>query len=91
MDNLLSILGFSLGATLGAGVVRSVSGGWRPLVGQGFKAGLAVRDFLGTAKDGLASATSGARSSLGHLRDEAAAAQARRARAQTQKIEVVQD
>lgn len=92
MDELLSILGFSVGATLGASVVRSIGGGWRPLLSRGFRASLAVGQVFGHAKNSLAGASSGAGGNVSDIRAEAAPERvARRNRAPTQKIEVVQE
>jgi hypothetical protein len=40
MEGLISLVGFGLGASLGAGLVRSVSGGGRSTLRQAFKIGI---------------------------------------------------
>ncbi len=90
MDEILGIFGFSLGATLGAGLVRTVGGGLRPMLRQGFKAGIAVGDVLGRARDGIAASAAEARANLDDVHAEARAERGAR-RGPARKIEIVQD
>lgn len=61
MDTVLEFLGFSVGASLGIGVVRSLSGGLRPLLRGTMKAGLAAVDAVSST---AASASRGAASAV---------------------------
>jgi hypothetical protein len=77
VEEVLGLLGFSLGATVGMSLVRGVSGGMRPMMVKLFKAGLAAGDVargaatrVGTS---VSSATAEARENLGDLRAEARA------------------
>jgi len=75
MEGILSILGFSLGASLGMGVVRAVGGGPRPVLREVMKAGMAVTDIAKAAgsrvSDTMSSAATDARESLDGVRTEA--------------------
>lgn len=98
MEEVVGILGFGLGASLGAGVVRAVGGGLRPLLRETLKAGITVgegaRSAMARAGDAVASATAEMREGWEDLRAEAMAERAA-AREQTppgtepRKIEIV--
>ncbi|MBV9581266.1 MAG: hypothetical protein JO057_22015 [Chloroflexi bacterium] len=46
MEEILSLFGFSLGASVGIGAVRAVTDGTRPLVREMFKAGIRAWDSV---------------------------------------------
>ena len=79
MEELLGIVGFSFGASLGIGAVRSLGTGSRPLLRDLLKAG--IRTW-----DGLASAGASLRAQAA---EEATAGGGRRGRAQ--KILIAKD
>lgn len=95
MEQVLSILGFSLGASVGMGIVRGLGGGARPLLVQLFRAGIAAGEMTRIAASRAGSTVSGAtaeaRESLNDLRAEAAAERetARARRRGPRKIEIV--
>ena len=100
MEELLGILGFSLGASLGAGVVRAVGGGGEPLLRETLKAGIAVtetaRGAVERAGGAIAGATAGVREGLEDLRAEVIAEReaertGRPGRAEPTRIEIVRD
>lgn len=64
MEEILGILGFSLGASIGTGAVRSVAGGSRPVLREAFKTGIRAWDML-------AGASASARAGLTSVRDDA--------------------
>jgi hypothetical protein len=89
VEELLGFFGFSLGASLGAGAVRTLAGGSRPVVREVIKAGI-------RAWDGLADVRGAARESLASMQADARAEQAQtrarsRRRAQPQKIIVAHE
>jgi signal transduction histidine kinase len=85
METLLNIVGFSFGASLAIGAMRSLSHGLRPALVDGLKMTFAVRDALG----GL---TAEARQGLRDVRDDAAAErQARSERARPRRIAIARD
>ncbi len=49
MEELIGLVGFGLGASLGAGLVRSVSGGGRSTLRQVFKVGIQTWDAVAGA------------------------------------------
>ena len=94
MEEVLSILGFSLGASVGMSLVRGLSGASRPVLIGLFKAGFAAGEVARTAASGvggaIAGATAGARENLSALREEAATErQATRSSGRARKIEIV--
>lgn len=80
MEEIVGFLGFSLGVTLAGGVVRSLSGGLRPLARGAIKAGLMATDMVTSTVAKAGSAVAGtaaeARENLGDLRAEAKAGEA---------------
>jgi len=66
MEEVLGIVGFGLGASLGMSIVRTAGGGLRPLLRGVMKAGIAVGDAV-------ADLTAEARASVDEARAEAAA------------------
>ncbi|MBV8718255.1 MAG: hypothetical protein JO020_24995 [Chloroflexi bacterium] len=78
MEEILGILGFSFGASMGIGVVRSVVGGSRPVLRDVLKMGI-------RAWDGVAGAAAAARDDAAPTA-EPAAPRAGRRRAAPQKI-----
>jgi len=64
MEEVLGFFGFSLGATIGAGVVRPIFGGTRPALREVLKTGIRAWDVL-------AGASASARASVGSMADEA--------------------
>ncbi len=46
MEELIGLVGFGLGASLGAGLVRSVTGGGRSTLRQAFKMGIQAWDAV---------------------------------------------
>lgn len=96
MEGAFGFIGFSLGASLGMAIVRTATGGLRPLMKGAIKAGLAVGDTVQgvgrQAGDALATATSGPddetqRGSQAVSELEPARSR-RRARSAAQKIEI---
>ena len=75
MEGLFSILGFSVGASLGAAVARGLGNVARPLVVGTFRAGLAAGDAarttVGSLATTVATAASGARENLSDITAEA--------------------
>ena len=49
MEELIGLVGFGLGASLGAGLVRSVTGGGRSTLRQAFKVGIQAWDAVAGA------------------------------------------
>jgi surfactin synthase thioesterase subunit len=49
MEEILGLLGFSLGASLGIGAVRSVTDSSRPIVRELFKVGIRAWDAVASA------------------------------------------
>jgi len=85
MEELLGIVGFSLGASLGVGAVRSLGDGSRPVLREMIKAGI-------RAWDGLAAVGNAARESQSEAQAEQSQTRARnRRRSQPQKIIVAHD
>ena len=79
MDEILSLFGFSIGASLGVGVVRSLADGSRPVVRELFKAGIRAFDSVGNA-------ASAARESVSTEDPAAQTRRGTRRRAQPEKI-----
>ena len=75
MEEVLSILRFSRGASVGMSLIRWLGGGARPVLVGLFKAGLAAGEVARSAASGVggavAGATAGARENLSVLREEA--------------------
>src|SRR5438132_14367580 len=94
MEEVLGLLGFSLGASVGMSVVRGLGGGMRPVMVQLLRAGLAagdtVRGAASRAGGAVTSATAEARENLGDLRAEAVAERnaARSRRSRPRKIAI---
>jgi len=88
MEEVLAFLGFTLGASFGAGMVRSISAGPGPALRGALKTGI-------LAWDGLARATAGGKQGLANVHAEALAEQsapsARRPRRTTRKIPIARD
>lgn len=85
MEEVLAILGFSLGASLGIGAVRSVSEGSRPILRDVLKAGI-------RAWDGMANAASAARGEAEQASQQQTAARSRgRRRPEPRKIEIAHE
>jgi hypothetical protein len=78
MEEILGIVGFSLGASLGIGAVRSVTDGSRPIVRELFKVGV-------RAWDAVAGATATARAEAA-TETSASTPRGGRRRAQPEKI-----
>ena len=70
MEEVLGIVGFSLGASLGVGVTRSLGQGLRPFVRNAMKLGIRVWDATG-------SASAAVRAEVSRAGDETAAARPR--------------
>jgi hypothetical protein len=84
MEEVLGILGFSLGASIAVSAVRSLGEGAQPLVRNVLKTGIRVWDAA-------AGATAAARQEVGAAADDgrtSAAPRTRRTRAQPQKIQI---
>ena len=79
MEEILGLFGFSIGASLGIGAVRSLADGSRPVVREVFKVGI-------RAWDSLASAATTARDSVATEQAATPARRGGRRRAQPQKI-----
>lgn len=84
MEEVLGVLGFSLGASLGIGAVRSIGQGAEPVLRSVLKVGI-------RAWDAAAGGTAAMRQEMKSAADEAraeAAPRPRRTRSAAQKIEV---
>lgn len=84
MEEVLSVLGFSFGASLGVGAVRSVTAGSRPILRDILKTGIRVADAIAAA------ATSG-RQDASEPRVELATPGRSRRRAEPRKIEIAHE
>lgn len=95
MEEVLGVLGFGLGASVGMGIVRGLGGGARPVLVQLFKAGIAAGEMTRAAAtragSAMSSATAEARENLNDLRAEAASERNadRTPRTGPRKIEIV--
>ena len=84
MEEVLGVVGFSLGASLGVGVTRSLGEGVRPLIRRALKLGI-------RAWDATASASAGVRKEVAAAAEETAPtapARAGRRRAESRKIAI---
>jgi hypothetical protein len=81
MEEVLAIIGFSLGASLGVGATRSLGEGARPAVRNVLKLGIRVWDAA-------ASASSAAREQTGETPSPAVSTGGRRRASQPQKIAI---
>ncbi|MBV9175346.1 MAG: hypothetical protein JOZ81_35265 [Chloroflexi bacterium] len=84
MEEVLGILGFSFGASLGVSAVRSVVGGSRPVFRDVLKMGLQVWD-------GLANVAESAREEAAAASSDPAVARRGRRRAEPQKIVIAHE
>ena len=82
MEEILSFFGFTLGASLAIGAVRSVADGSRPVIREMLKTGIRAWDSVATAA--AAERDEAARAATG---DAAARGRGRR-RAEPRKIEI---
>ena len=83
MEEVLGILGFSFGASVGIGAVRSISDGSRPILRDVLKAGIRAWDAIGNSAQA-------ARGEVARAGAEAADKRARR-RAAPRKIEIAHE
>lgn len=84
MEEVLSIVGFSFGASLGIGAVRSVTAGTRPILRGLVKGGIRVMDAIGGA-------ASTVREDAAQTPDEASSRGRGRRRAEPRKIEIAHE
>ena len=84
MEELLGFVGFSLGASLGVSVTRSLGAGTRPLLRTALK--VAIRAWDATANASAAVRTESA--AVGEGTSAEPAGRARRRRAEPQKIAI---
>jgi diketogulonate reductase-like aldo/keto reductase len=78
MEEILSLFGFSLGASIGIGAVKSVTDGSRPIVREVFKAGIRAWDTVTSTANSEAVDTAEA--------ERSRARRSGRRRAQSEKI-----
>ncbi|MBV9355170.1 MAG: hypothetical protein JO023_06530 [Chloroflexi bacterium] len=57
MEELIGVVGFGLGASLGAGLVRSLTGGGRSSLRQAFKVGIQAWDAMAGARGARSKST----------------------------------
>jgi hypothetical protein len=84
MEQVLGIVGFSLGASLGVSAVKSVTDGSRSIVRDALKLG--IRTF-----DVVANATNAVRGSVAQASEETAKPRRTRRNAAPRKIEIAHD
>jgi hypothetical protein len=90
MEELIGLVGFGIGASLGAGLVRSVSGGGRSTLRQVFKVGIQAWDAVGGASG--AGSRSAKESELVMPDHDAASSRARsRRRSEPQRIAIAHE
>ena len=70
MEEVLAVMGFGVGASLGMGIVRALSGGVRPVVKEVIKAGMAVSDFGRAASSGVGEKASAVKAETGERLQE---------------------
>jgi hypothetical protein len=92
MEEVIGFLGFSLGASLGAGLVGSIGGGGRPVLRQVLKVGIQTWDTVAGAAEAGARAARSAEAEL--VLPESASPTTRgrsRRRAEPQRIAIARE
>jgi hypothetical protein len=92
MEEVIGFLGFSLGATLGAGLVRSMGGEGRPMLRQVLKVGIQTWDAVAGAGGAGAGAAQSAGADLVLPGSASTATRARsRRRAEPRRIAIARE